>query len=234
MSRLGVSAWGAVLVTALLGLALSLVVVSTSADTPEPGPQVRGPASVAGDVEPPEPPSTRPSSTRPSTARAVPRSPATLGDSPEGKGDTDSPVRVSIPAIDLTGEVGATGVTRDGQMRLPRDPGRLGWYRYGPSPGQGAGSVVLAGHVDSATYGVGPLARLVELRPGDTVSVLTEAGRWRRYRVDSLERFDRQALPAAVFSRSGPERLRLVTCTGAYLPEQGGYQENLVVTAVPQ
>ena len=51
--------------------------------------------------------------------------------------------------------------------------------------------------------------------------------------VDSIERFDQQALPAEVFARTGPERLRLVTCTGPYLPEAGGYQQNLVVTAVP-
>jgi hypothetical protein len=228
VTRLGASAWGAVLLTALLGLALSLVAVSTSPDTPEPGPQVLGSASIAREVRPPEP-----RSARPGPRRAVSRSPATLGDARDATDRTGRPARVSIPAIGLAGDVGATGVTRDGQMRLPRDPGRLGWYRYGPAPGEGTGSVVLAGHVDSATYGVGPLARLVELRPGDTVSVLTGAGRWRRYRVDSLERFDRQALPPAVFSRSGPERLRLVTCTGAYLPEQGGYQENLVVTAVP-
>jgi hypothetical protein len=228
VSRLGVSAWGAVLVTALLGLALSLVVVSTASGPPEPGPQVLGSASVTREVKPPGP-----SGAAPSPGRPVRRSPATLGDGRDAEERPGRPVRVSIPAIDLAGVVGATGVTRSGQMRLPDDPGRLGWYRYGPTPGQGTGSVVLAGHVDSATYGVGPLARLVELSPGDTVSVLTEAGRWRRYRVDSLERFDRRALPAAVFSRSGPERLRLVTCTGAYLPEQGGYQENLVVTAVP-
>ena len=55
----------------------------------------------------------------------------------------------------------------------------------------------------------------------------------RTYLVDSIERFDRQALPVAVFARTGPERLRLVTCTGPYLPEAGGYQQNLVVTAVP-
>ena len=53
------------------------------------------------------------------------------------------------------------------------------------------------------------------------------------YRVDSIERFDRQALPATVFTRTGPERLRIVTCTGPYLPDEGGYQQNLVVTAVP-
>jgi sortase (surface protein transpeptidase) len=79
---------------------------------------------------------------------------------------------------------------------------------------------------------VGPLADLQEVEVGERVEVVTSDG-VRPYRIDSIERFDRQALPAAVFSRTGPERLRLVTCTGPYLPDAGGYQQNLVVTAVP-
>ena len=43
----------------------------------------------------------------------------------------------------------------------------------------------------------------------------------------------RQALPAELFSRRGPERLHVITCGGEYLPDAGGYQQNLVVTAAP-
>ena len=93
--------------------------------------------------------------------------------------------------------------------------------------------MVLAGHVDSRRFGVGPLADLRGIAAGDRVEVDTGSGSARLYRVDSIETFDRQALPADVFARTGPERLRLVTCTGAYLPQAGGYQQNLVVTAVP-
>ena len=93
--------------------------------------------------------------------------------------------------------------------------------------------MVLAGHVDSRRFGVGPLADLQAIDVGDRVEVVTGPGGTRIYRVDSIERFDRQALPAEVFARTGPERLRLVTCTGPYLPEAGGYQQNLVVTALP-
>ena len=68
---------------------------------------------------------------------------------------------------------------------------------------------------------------------GARIEIVLATGRRTAYRVDSIQRFDRQALPEAVFGRSGPERLRLVTCTGPYLPEAGGYQQNLVITAVP-
>jgi sortase (surface protein transpeptidase) len=108
----------------------------------------------------------------------------------------------------------------------------VGWYRFGPAPGD-PGSVVLAGHVDSRRYGVGPLARLDGVGAGDRVVVGLASGVRRTYRVDSVERFDRRALPAEVFARTGPERLRIVTCTGPYLEDAGGYQQNLVVTALP-
>jgi sortase (surface protein transpeptidase) len=144
----------------------------------------------------------------------------------------DPPVRLRVPDIGLDSAVRRVGVGEDGQMRLPADPRVLGWYRFGPAPGAG-GSVVLAGHVDSRRYGVGPLADLEAVEAGDRVEVVTGSNRVRSYRVDSIQRFDRQALPAAVFARTGPERLRLVTCTGPYLPDAGGYQQNLVVTAVP-
>jgi hypothetical protein len=36
-----------------------------------------------------------------------------------------------------------------------------------------------------------------------------------------------------VFARTGAPRLRLITCGGEYDVDAGGYQQNLVVTAVP-
>ncbi len=224
MTRLGRWAWGMVLTAAVGGLLLSLVTLTTAPDrAPRPVAEVRGPAAVVVDVGPRDTTASQP-------RRRVARSSAAL---PDADRTSPRPVALRAPDIGLSAAVGPRGVGADGQMRLPRDPGRLGWYRFGPAPGSGAGSAVLAGHVDSATYGVGPLARLAELRPGDTVEVRLASGRWRRFQVDSIQSFEREALPATVFTRSGPERLRLVTCTGPYLPEQGGYQENLVVTAVP-
>lgn len=125
------------------------------------------------------------------------------------------------------------GVAADGQMALPDDPAVLGWYRFGPAPGEGVGSVVVAGHLDSTRHGLGPLVGLREVGVGDPVSVLRVDGTRRGYTVVDVQRYDRQALPAELFSRGGPERLRIITCGGEYLPDRGGYQENLVVTAVP-
>ena len=93
--------------------------------------------------------------------------------------------------------------------------------------------MVLAGHLDSKRYGLGPLVGLREVDAGDGVRVTRSDGTAKRYTVLEVRRYDRQALPEEVFARTGPERLRIITCGGEYLPDEGGYQQNLVVTAVP-
>jgi Sortase domain len=144
------------------------------------------------------------------------------------------PVELVVGGIDLRIPIVATGVATDGQMQLPADPARIGWYRYGATPGSGRGSVVLGGHLDSRQYGVGPLVRLARTRPGDVIELGLSDGRSLKYRTEAVRNVDKQALALDdVFDRDGPRRLRLVTCGGEYLPDRGGYQQNLVVTAVP-
>ena len=144
------------------------------------------------------------------------------------------PVRVTVAGVDIDAAVKPVGVAADGQMELPADPRVFGWYRFGPAPGvDDTGSAVIAGHLDSRRLGLGPLVRLRDVETGDTVEVQTSDGGTTSYRVVQVARFDRQGLPAEVFTRTGAPRLRLVTCGGAYDAERGGYQENLVVTATP-
>lgn len=232
MTRLGRSTWWTVAAAAVAGLLLSLVAVTGTDDPPQVA-QVRGDAAVAApDASSSPTPGMDAAAPRDTQgSRTVGRADASLG--AQAARRTRPPTRVRVPALGLDAVVRPVGVGGERQMSLPEDPRVLGWYRFGPGPGD-PGSVVLAGHVDSRRFGVGPLADLQEIAVGDRVEVVT-SGRdgARSYRVDSIERFDRQALPAEVFARTGPERLRLVTCTGPYLPEAGGYQQNLVVTAVP-
>ena len=143
------------------------------------------------------------------------------------------PARLTVAGVDLDMPVRPVGVAPDGQMALPADPTVLGWYRFGPAPGaRSGGSVVLAGHLDTVRDGLGPLVRLREVSPGDRVEVTDVEGRVRPHEVVAVDRYDRQALPAELFRRSGPERIRIITCGGAYVPGQG-YEQNLVVTARP-
>ena len=144
-----------------------------------------------------------------------------------------APVALAVPALGIEAPVDPVGVRDDGQMAIPDDVDRAGWYRFGPVPGR-EGSAVLAGHVDDREQGLGELAPLREAQVDAQVLVTDAAGGTTRWRVVSREQLDKQALPVdRLFAREGPPRLVLITCGGEFLPEVGGYDSNVVVVAEP-
>lgn len=144
-----------------------------------------------------------------------------------------APVTVSLPRSGVRAPVDAVGVAPDGQVEVPGDPRRVGWYRYSPAAGAAAGSTVLVGHVDARGRGLGVLVALNEVREGDQVLVGRADGSTVRYEIVSRRTLDKKALAASdVFRLDGPAVLNLVTCAGPYVEARGGYQNNLVVTAV--
>lgn len=170
------------------------------------------------------------------SARDVPAKEwATRSAAPRKPVDRPEPERVVAKSVGLDLDVVPTGVARNGQMALPDKPTQLGWYRFGAAPGDRRGAVVVAGHVDSDRYGAGPLTRMAGLKRGDRVELRDADGGTTTYEVTKVQRISKSDFsPDDVFDRSGPAVLRLITCGGAYDPERGGYQDNLVVTAVPR
>ncbi len=153
-----------------------------------------------------------------SSTRAAPRVPG-------------RPEKLTVARLGISVPIVATTVDDRGQMELPARPTEIGWYAYGPRPGSGKGSAVLAGHVDSRRYGVGPLVALQRARPGDVIVVQATSGRL-TFEIDRVQLIRKRALDLErLFDRDGRPVLRIVTCGGRYLPERGGYQDNVVVTA---
>ncbi|GIG23650.1 hypothetical protein Cch01nite_43740 [Cellulomonas chitinilytica] len=145
-----------------------------------------------------------------------------------------APVRLVVPDARIDMPVDAVGVQDDGQMQIPEDADRAGWYRFGPAPGDPAGTTVLAGHVDSRLSGVGQLARLREVGVGATLTVSTVDGKDHAYRVVDVQRVPKEAAPVDLwFDRTGPPRLVVVTCGGTFRRDTGHYADNVVVTAEP-
>lgn len=141
------------------------------------------------------------------------------------------PSRLLIARVGVEMPVVSTTISK-GEMTMPDHPSSIGWYAYGPRPGATTGAAVLAGHVDSWQYGTGPLVRLKSLRRGDRIVVVSAKARL-TFRVTAVQLVAKHT-PAVdeIFDRTGPGRLEIVTCGGAFLPKQGGYQDNVVVTAI--
>ncbi len=68
---------------------------------------------------------------------------------------------------------------------------------------------------------------------GDIITVRSGQSRL-RYSVVALRSIDKDGLPDTLFRRGGPHQLVVITCGGAFIPEAGGYQENLIAVAVPE
>jgi hypothetical protein len=119
-----------------------------------------------------------------------------------------------------------------GALRVPDDPGVLGWWQAGARPGSGHGTVVVDGHVDTARDGPGAFYHLRALRPGDQVRLRTDRGT-QGYVVRAVRSFPKTALPPELFTTDGPPRLALVTCGGSFDQHTRQYADNVVAYAVP-
>jgi hypothetical protein len=148
--------------------------------------------------------------------------------------DASTPTQVQIPALDVQAPV--QPITIDlalGQLGVPSDIHHTGWWRDGAAPGDAHGTVLIAGHVDSAAAGAGAFFPLPHATRGDLVTITTRSGATVRYRVTSVERVLKANLPDSVFDRSGPARLALVTCGGPFDYQTGHYLDNIIVWGTP-
>jgi Sortase domain len=144
------------------------------------------------------------------------------------------PVRIRIPAIGVDMGVQPEGLAEGGAMALPPNPADAAWYRYGSWPGSAEGATVIAAHVDSLEYSLGPLARLPEATAGTEVFVTGADGQEHRYLVQDGGMTRKPEVNwDAVFDRSGPARLTIVTCGGEFDYNRRTYLDNVVVNAVP-
>ena len=140
--------------------------------------------------------------------------------------------------LTLPGDAGAAvlpATTVDGMLKVPENVQHVGWWDGSAWAGEPFGSTVIAGHIDSATEGIGFFARLLTIKVGDTVTLRADSHRL-KYRVTSVRKVAKKALATdgRALKQTGPHRLVLITCTGNYHRDRGGYDSNLVVVAKPQ
>jgi hypothetical protein len=142
------------------------------------------------------------------------------------------PLRLRIPALGVDAGVSAVGVSASGQFEVPASIDTVGWYRYGPDLSATAGSIVIAGHVDSAESGKGAFFALRTLAVGADVEAAAADGTPVRFRVVARETYEKKALPLErYFARDGAPRLTLITCGGPFDSRTRSYRDNVVVTA---
>ena len=232
----GLAGYGVVMATAgiaLIGSALSTGAAAESAlvtvAAVDDGPVVRPSASGSLVAVVPQAAASGRASAR-AGAAAVPN--ARRASQAPGQVVAYAPVRLVLPAGQQAPVV-PVGVQNDGALVIPTDPKVVGYWNGGALPGERFGSVVVAGHVDSAKFGLGVLSALKRVQAGQIVQLQGPTGQVTRYRVTQIRLVTQQSLATddQYFRQDGPARLVVITCGGPFDPVRHRYQDNVVVVA---
>jgi hypothetical protein len=155
---------------------------------------------------------------------------------PGGAGVTpiarSSPVKISIPAINVSAPVARVGLAPNGAIGVPplSDNNLAGWYSGGPAPGQ-LGPAVIVGHVDGPS-GKSVFYRLGQLKPGEKVNLSLANHHVALFTIYSVEYYPKGKLPGdRVYGDMSRPGLRLITCGGNFIGGTVGYADNIVVYA---
>jgi sortase (surface protein transpeptidase) len=140
------------------------------------------------------------------------------------------PVRIRIPAIEVSSRLERLGLNADGTIEIPTAWDVAGWFAQGAKPGQ-PGPAVILGHVDSRA-GPAVFYRVRELRSGDEIFVDQRGGDTVEFVVKKLEQTDKNRFPTEdVYFPTLKPMLSLVTCGGTFDTSSGHYRDNIIVFA---
>jgi hypothetical protein len=144
------------------------------------------------------------------------------------------PTSIRLPSGRLA-PIQPASVHPDGVLDVPQDPDRVGWWTGGAQPGEPFGTMVLAGHVDSADFGVGVLAEMLDMRPGQELKV-ANGTHGQVYRVATIRKLSKTRLATGtdLFDQTRKHRLVMITCGGPFDPKTHRYRDNVVIVAEPR
>ena len=144
--------------------------------------------------------------------------------------NTDLPVYLRIPSINVNSEIYYVGLASDGSMDIKMgDLLRVAWYKLGPRPGE-VGSAVIAGHYGWIGTQGSVFNNLHNLKPGDNVLVIGSRGNTTAFTVKKTKQYSYDANSFEVFkSNDNRSHLNLVTCYGTWIESKHTYSNRLVV-----
>jgi len=142
------------------------------------------------------------------------------------------PVRLKIPKINVDAALEHVGLTREGEVGVPRVPTNAAWFDLSPRPGD-HGSAVITGHYGRWENGQGSVFDdLDKLSKGDTLSVEDEKGAIATFVVREFRTYGpSESAPDVFASSDGKAHLNLITCAGDWIKTQKTYSKRLVVFA---
>lgn len=145
--------------------------------------------------------------------------------------ETELPIHLRIPKINVDASVESVGLTPDGAMGIPSGPATVSWYNLGPRPGE-MGSAVMSGHYGWKNNIPAVFDNLSSLQKGDQIYVEDENEVTTIFVVSDIQLYDKNANDLKVFSSNdGRAHLNLITCEGIWDKAQKSYSNRLIIFA---
>lgn len=141
--------------------------------------------------------------------------------------EVSNPVRLRIPTIQVDAKVESVGVTDGGEMAVPDDMTNVGWFEFGPRPGE-IGSAVIDGHFDTKNGEPGVFFDLYKLKKGDKVEVVNSLGLIVVFVVKE-SRLYAPGYTNEVFNQADGAHLNLITCDGVWDGSKKSFTKRLVI-----
>lgn len=172
-----------------------------------------------------------PTATSPTTVATPPVAPTPFPEVGRADWARFAPSALVVPRLGIDARIVPVGITAEGHLEAPADDRTVGWYHYGPAPGE-VGRAVLDGHLDSRD-GPAVFYRLREVAPGDEIIVRSGgSGGELTFVVRQTASFPTAEAPLdLVFGLSDRLELVLITCDGPFDRGGGSYLERLIVVA---
>ena len=141
------------------------------------------------------------------------------------------PVRIDIPTLGVSAPFETPlGLQPNNEIEVPTGYETVGYYQYGPTPGE-LGPAVVLGHVDSID-GPAVFYSLGQLVEGDEIDITRADGSTATFVVTRLERHLQSGFPTEqVYGNINHAGLRLITCSGTFDRGEQRYSHNLIVFA---
>lgn len=138
------------------------------------------------------------------------------------------PVYLKIPRINVDTGVENVGINGAGEMDIPSNTATVGWYKFGPSPGEN-GNAVISGHLDNNKGGAGVFDNLHKLKKGDKIYVTTDIGKTVTFVVSKTHTFNPGYADEVFLSNDSGTHLNLITCDGVWNETKKSFSKRLVV-----
>lgn len=145
---------------------------------------------------------------------------------------SEFPRILTIESLGVTARVLPMKLTAQNSIEAPFDINDAGWYEKSAKPNED-GVAFIDGHASGATR-MGVFAYLDTMKAGNTIAIELGSGQTIRYEVRTVEITPLKEVDMArVLTANNAEEkeLRLMACTGAWLPNEKTYDHRVVVYA---